>query len=99
MVDILDRLLFRQRPWYLSDDTVTFRSCPCGCHALIVVIEPELSELPWPQTVLGPTIQKQAMDESRRRLTPHIETLLNDPESLRSLITPAVQRTMETSRC
>lgn len=99
MVDILDRLLFRHRPWYLSDETIVFRSCPCGCRALIVVIEPGLSELPWPQTSLGPTIQQQALEESRRALAPHIEALRSDLESLRSLVIPAPPGTMEASRC
>lgn len=99
MVEILDTLLFRARPWYLSDMAITFRSCPCDCGALIVVIEPELPELPWPKTDLGPEIQQQAKTQARSLLSPYLQTLLHHPENLRHLISPSEPGTMEQGRC
>jgi predicted acylesterase/phospholipase RssA len=99
MVEILDTLLFRTRPWYLSDKAITFRNCPCGCRVLIVALEPELLELPWPQTELGPTIQQQAMSLVTTLLDPHIEALRNNPESLRHLVLPSQSNSMEVGRC
>jgi len=99
MVEILDTLLFRARPWYLSDKAITFRCCPCGCGALIVVIEPELPELPWPQTDLGPTVQQQAMVQARALLSPYLEALRHHPESLQHLVLPAEPKSKEKGRC
>lgn len=99
MVEILDTLLFRTRPWYLSDKTITFRSCPCGCRALIVVLEPELPELPWPQTEQGQDVQYQAMNQVKTLLEPYIETLRNNPESLQKLVLPMEQKSMGGSPC
>lgn len=99
MVEILDTLLFRTRPWYLSDHAITFRNCPCGCRALIVVLEPNLLELPWPQTELGQTVQHQAMSQAKTLLDPYIEALCNNPESLRHLVLPSKSTAMKGSRC
>ncbi|PJA31347.1 MAG: hypothetical protein CO187_09885 [Zetaproteobacteria bacterium CG_4_9_14_3_um_filter_53_7] len=99
MVEIFDTLLFRTRPWYLSDNAITFRHCPCGCRALIVVIEPELPDLPWPQTDLGPEVQAQAMNQVETLLSPYIENLLYNPNSLKHLVLPVEQSKMEGSRC
>ena len=46
LLEIVNRLLFHQRPWYLSDEELSFKHCRCGCGAVIVVLEPELPELP-----------------------------------------------------
>ncbi|GMQ99711.1 MAG: hypothetical protein BMS9Abin18_0536 [Zetaproteobacteria bacterium] len=88
MVEILDTLLFRHRPWYLSDQALTFRRCPCGCKVLIVVLEPELPELPWPQTGQGRDVWSQAMDQVKKLLKPHAKALCNNPEALQPLIMP-----------
>lgn len=99
MLEILDTLLFRSRPWYLSNQPITFRDCPCGCRALIVVLEPELPELPWPQTGPGPDVQSRAMSHVKALLSPHIETMLKHPESLQHLVSPAEQTLKEKGRC
>ncbi len=96
MVEILDTLLFRHRPWYLSDQPLTFRRCPCGCKVLIVVLEPELPELPWPQTGQGPDVRRQAINQVKKLLKPHIEALSNDPEVLQHLVMPAERGVTET---
>ncbi len=85
MVEILDTLLFRHRPWYLSEQRLAFRRCPCGCKALIVVLEPDLPELPWPQTQQGPTILRSACNQVKSLLAPHLEALCRNPTSLYAL--------------
>lgn len=99
MVEILDTLLFRTRPWYLSDHPITFRNCPCGCRVLIVALGPELPELPWPQTEQGFAVQSQAMNQVKILLEPHIEALCNNPESLQKLVLPVEQKPMKGNPC
>ncbi|MDX8406548.1 MAG: patatin-like phospholipase family protein [Mariprofundus sp.] len=88
ILEIIDALLFRNRPWYLSDQPLTFRRCPCGCKALIVVIEPSLPELPWPQTEHGPDVQAAAKNQAEELLAPHLETLLRNPSALFTEVLP-----------
>src|SRR4030067_665881 len=35
MLGILERLLLRHRPWYLSEERLTFHRCPCRCGATV----------------------------------------------------------------
>lgn len=88
VVEILETLLFRTRPWYLADEPIAFRNCPCGCRALIVVLEPELPELPWPQTEHGTDIQSLARARANELLSPYITALRENPGSLRPLVLP-----------
>jgi predicted acylesterase/phospholipase RssA len=82
MVEILDTLLFRTRPWYLSDNAITFRRCPCGCRVLIVVLEPELPDLPWPETGPGPEVQAAAKNQAEELLEPWLDLLQRMPSEL-----------------
>ena len=79
MLGILERLLFRHRPWYLSEERLTFHRCPCRCGAAVVVIEPRLPELPWPVTEGGSDIQAAAEAQTIELLRPHLDALLSDP--------------------
>ncbi|MDX8412195.1 MAG: patatin-like phospholipase family protein [Mariprofundaceae bacterium] len=99
MVEIMDTLLFRSRPWYLSDQALTFRRCPCGCGALIVVLEPDLPELPWPQTQQGPDVQSRARHQAEQLLKPHTQALCHDPKALEKLVLAPDQAPMEASSC
>lgn len=71
MFRVLERLLFRRRPWYLSDERLGFRRCPCGCGAVVAVVEPQLPELQWTPDKSGPRIQKTAMEQTQAFLAPH----------------------------
>jgi len=88
VLEIIDTLLFRSRPWYLSEQPLTFRRCPCGCNALIVVIEPNLPELPWPQTDRGPDVLLAAKTQVQALLNPYLETLRHDPSALLDNVMP-----------
>jgi len=99
MAEILNTLLFRHRPWYLSDQALTFRNCPCGCKALITVLEPELPDIPWPQTDKGRMVRLQALDQTKHLLAPHVETLCGNPERLQHLIMPAEEGKEGTTHC
>jgi predicted acylesterase/phospholipase RssA len=81
MLGILERLLFRHRPWYLSEERLTFHRCPCHCGAAVVVIEPQLPELPWPATAGGSAVQAAAAAQATELLQPHLEALLTDPSN------------------
>jgi len=75
MVQILNMLLYQQRPWYLSDSPITFRKCPCGCDALIIVIEPELPELLWPETESGAQVLETAKQQADKLLQPYQDAI------------------------
>jgi len=79
MIELLNRMLYHQRPWYLADDPLSFQRCPCGCGAAIVVIEPKLPPLKWPMTEGGPAIQKADIEQVKMLLRPHLEAMLADP--------------------
>ena len=81
MLHILERLLFRRRPWYLSDERLSFQRCPCGCGAIVVVVEPELPELRWPLDKSGPQVQQSAMEQTQAYLGSYVDALLSDPRS------------------
>jgi len=85
LIGILYLLLYRQRPWYLSDQTLTFHRCPGGCGAPIIVVEPDLPELIWPLSTGGPEIQAAAMAQTLAQLQPFVTTLKSDPQQLSSL--------------
>lgn len=64
LFQILNMLLYQQRPWYLSESAVTFRQCPCGCDAIIMVIEPVLPDLFWPSSKKGEDILQQTKHQA-----------------------------------
>ncbi len=82
LAEISTRLLFRQRPWYLSGERLALRRCPCGCGAVIVVLEPDLPELLWPLTDGGPKVLQAALSQTLALLQPHADALLTDPRAL-----------------
>ncbi len=81
MAEILGRLLYHQRPWYLSEERLTLRRCPDGCGAVVVVAEPELPELRWPLTEGGPRVLEAAMAQTTELLQPHLDALRTDPRT------------------
>lgn len=83
LIEILYLMLYRQRPWYLSDQALTFHRCPGGCGASVIVIEPDLPELSWPLNSGGPEIQTVAMAQTLGLLHPYLTTLKSDPRRLR----------------
>jgi predicted patatin/cPLA2 family phospholipase len=85
LIEILYLLLYRQRPWYLSDQALTFHRCPGGCGAAVIVIEPDLPELQWPLNSGGREIQDAAMSQALKLLQPHVENLKSDPRKIEPL--------------
>lgn len=81
MLHILQRLLFRRRPWYLSDERLSVHRCPCGCGAIVVVVEPELPELRWPLDKIGQQVQASATEQTQTYLRPYVDALLSDPRN------------------
>lgn len=87
LIEILNRLLYQRRPWYLSDDLLAFRRCPCGCGALVVVVEPDLPDLTWPFTRNGPLVQQSAQQQTMQALESHATALKYDTESFEDKLT------------
>lgn len=86
MIEVLNMLLYQQRPWYLSDSPLTFRQCPCGCDAIIIVVEPELPELLWPATDNGAQVLKTAKQQAVKLLEPYLDAIKNNISTLREKI-------------
>ena len=82
MLNILHRLIYRRRPWYATGGPLVVHACPCGCKAVIVVIEPTLQELAWPGTSGGEAIVEAAKSHALTQLQPLLEALNADPRSL-----------------
>lgn len=77
LLEIVNRLLFHQRPWYLSGEELGFKRCSCG--AAIVVLEPQLPDLPWPHTEGGTKVLEIARQKTGTLLQPYLDALLTDP--------------------
>lgn len=81
MVKILDRILYHHRPWYLSNKPLSFQRCPCGCDAVIVVLEPELLPMEWPLTKGGRGLLEATRSRTIELLGPYIQKLLTNPRT------------------
>ncbi|HID49316.1 MAG TPA: hypothetical protein EYP40_06870 [Chromatiales bacterium] len=75
MIELLNMLLYQRRPWYLSDQAVTFRHCPCGCGAVIIILEPDLPLLAWPVTSSGPQVLASARQQAGKNLGPYVNAM------------------------
>lgn len=86
LFSILNLLIYQQRPWYLSDEPLTFRHCPCGCGAIIIVVEPELPECSWPVTNKGNKVVQAALEQTRDLFGPYLEDIKNSKATLENKI-------------
>jgi len=75
-VEIIQRLLHRERPWYLSDKAVALHHCQCGCGAPIVVVEPELPEFTGSPSRDGPKIEAGALQQALKLLNKYKHVIL-----------------------
>ncbi len=97
MLEIINRLVFREHPWYLSDDPVTFQQCPCDCGAIIIAIEPELPTMRWPVTRGGDGIRRSAREQAESLLQPYMAAILNNPRE--QLLASTGHQTHAPGRC
>lgn len=81
ILNILHRLIIRTRPWYSTGDAVSFNSCPCGCKAVVVVVEPVLPGLSWPMTEGGQAVLVAAKHHATKHLGPSLDRLKKSPRS------------------
>lgn len=79
MLEIVNRLVFREKPWYLSCEPISLHHCPCGCGAIVIVIQPELPAMRWPVTKGGDATQHRAREQAESLLQPYMNALLNNP--------------------
>lgn len=84
LAEIFNLLLYRKRPWYLTNQPLSFHRCRCGCGVPVVVVEPNLPVLTWPLSKGGIEVQLSAKQQAEMLLGPHIETLRVDPKKLGS---------------
>ncbi len=82
MISILQRLVVRTRPWYSTGEAISINSCPCGCDAVVVVVEPVLPELLWPMTKRGHDVLVAARHHAQENLGPVLDRLQESPRSL-----------------
>ncbi len=81
IVEIIQRLLHHEKPWYLSGEPVGITQCRCGCKAPFYVIEAELDEMEWPPEKGGQKILKSVFRQTRKLLEPHRTFLVTDDQS------------------
>lgn len=82
IIRLLNRLIFRRRPWYATGQPRSIHRCPCGCKAVVVVVEPTLPELAWPLAVGGKEILQAAHSHAIAQLEPILDDLRSQPHSL-----------------
>jgi len=99
LIEILYLLLYRHRPWYLSDQPLNFHRCPHGCGVPIIVLESDMPELTWPLNTGGPKIQAAAMSETLAKLQPYAEMFISDPRRLPLPRAGAEHATTLTDQC
>ncbi|NOY62062.1 MAG: hypothetical protein GXP10_02700 [Gammaproteobacteria bacterium] len=85
LVEILYLLLYRKRPWYLSDQTLALHHCRCGCSAPVIVVEPDLSEITWPLSTGGVEVQADAQRQAKDLLGQYADFLKGDVQQLQPL--------------
>jgi len=83
MLEILYLLLYRNRPWYLSEEAIAVRHCRCGCNAPVIVVEPVLSEMAWPLSKGGAQVQEEALSQTKMLLAPYVNALRDDIDLLK----------------
>lgn len=79
MLEVLNRLIFRDKPWYLRDESLSFYRCPCGCGAVIIVIVPDLPNMSWRSVSGGDMVQYSAKEQTENLLRPWLEQIKHDP--------------------
>jgi len=82
ILNILHRLVYRRRPWYATGQPRSIHPCPCGCKAIVVVVEPELPELVWPLVSGGASIIDAAQSHAVAQLRPILQSLRAEPRTL-----------------
>jgi len=81
MMEIIDRLVFRDRPWYLSEQTINLLHCPCKCGAIVIALDIPLPTMRWPLTKGGDSVRQMAREQTEVMLKPYIDAILNDPRT------------------
>jgi hypothetical protein len=79
MLDGVNHLMLREQPWYLSGEPITLQHCPCGCGAIVVAIQHEISVMRWPTTNIGDTVRRLARKQAEALFEPYLDALKNEP--------------------
>ncbi len=79
MLEVVNRLVFREKPWYLSGRALGLHHCPCGCGAIVIALRPELPVMRWPLTEGGEKAMQDARQQTVALLRPYLDAILSDP--------------------
>lgn len=82
MLEIINRMVFRERPWYLADEPLSLHRCPCGCGAVVIAIAPDLPAMRWPVTRGGDMVRSLAKKQAGDLLQPCLDALKSRPRQL-----------------
>jgi predicted acylesterase/phospholipase RssA len=81
MLEVINRLVFREKPWYLSGEPLALNHCPCGCGAIVVAIVPDLPLMRWPATKDGNVVRHGARVQTESLLKPYMAAMMNNPRN------------------
>ena len=79
---IVDWIVYRQEPWYLTGEPISFHACPGGRGTTIAVVEPVLPQLPWGSTHGGVAVQQAAQQQAFDVIGSWATRLLSNPRGL-----------------
>jgi len=101
LLEIANRLLFRQRPWYLNNKPLSIQHCPCECGASILAVEPNLPEFTWPSIDGGDQVLADAHIQAVEQLHAYADILKSgNVNKIHTLInTVYVRKTTDHKGC
>lgn len=92
MLEIVNRLVFLEQPWYLTGEPLSIHRCPCGCGAAVIAIVPELPYMRWPDTTGGDAAQSSARKQTGTLLKPYMDAFMRDPRNQLPMSAEGVKR-------
>lgn len=82
IVNIFHRVIFKDLPWYVTGEPMSFHKCKCGCKAVIIVLETMFPIIKWPETKGGSEIVEMGKKQGLERLEKVLEDIYKDPQVL-----------------
>ncbi len=82
IVNIFHRVIFKDLPWYITGEPMSFHACRCGCKAVIIVLETDLPKLDWPETKGGKDIMEKGEKQGLERLEGILDIINKNPRIL-----------------
>lgn len=80
LMEIIERLLYRNSRLYKTDQDVSLNFPGKHCKSPIIVLKPDLPDLDWPSVKGGMKIVEQTRQFTESRLLPHLDRILSDEQ-------------------